>query len=280
MDHNHDNVVVDPTVLNQEFATIPSSSSVVAEIPQNAQHLCHDYDHGMDPVLASTDCLYVLRKVLKFAAASELAFLNMMRHVITCDTHHGVLKKQDDASLANLHYNRAVLRRHVHDLAQNIQAIERDMWPRVGGLDEANMSRLTGVKHSILDDFRDLLADARDLMEESKIGARSVMGLTSHAESQKAIVQAQGVERLTRLGTIFLPLSLLTSFFGMNSAVFGQGTVPLWVFFALAVPILLFSVLLLVPRAKLFVPGFRSRLEVRSKVAPDLESGRIHPVQT
>ncbi|XHG07653.1 hypothetical protein AWENTII_010789 [Aspergillus wentii] len=53
-------------------------------------------------------------------------------------------------------------------------------------------------------------------------------------DSQKSIEHAVSVKRLSILATVFLPLNLATSFFGMNAAQLGSGPVQIWVFIVVA----------------------------------------------
>lgn len=68
------------------------------------------------------------------------------------------------------------------------------------------------------------------------------MNIASVAESKKVLEQAKGVENLTRLAFAFVPLSITASFFGMNFKQLGQGDLPLWIWFAVSVPIFALSV--------------------------------------
>lgn len=256
-----EDIVVEPTVFGGASTsgldeTPPAKSS--DRFQQNAKHLCHEYDGDIEPVSARADPLYALNKLLRFAAVSESCFLNMMKDVARRDAYYGILKRRSDASLSNLQYNAEILKEHVQRLRSNVQTLEQSVTrPKQLSLDQKHAEAINIQNQRLLDDFRDLLRTAEECQKECEGCARSVMDLASHAESQKAIKQAQGVEQLTRLGTIFLPLSLITSFFGMNSASFGQGSVPLWAFFAVAGPTLFLSLVFLFPR---FSDLFKRRL--------------------
>ena len=53
-------------------------------------------------------------------------------------------------------------------------------------------------------------------------------------ESQQSRQQALSVNRLTRLAFVYIPINFVCTMLGMNLSVFGQGNVPLWGFFLLA----------------------------------------------
>ena len=56
-------------------------------------------------------------------------------------------------------------------------------------------------------------------------------------ESRKSIEQADKINQLNVLAFFFIPLSLLTSIFGMNVTQLGSPGPSIWVFFAAAVPL-------------------------------------------
>ena len=60
------------------------------------------------------------------------------------------------------------------------------------------------------------------------------VSLASLEESKRSIEQAGKVSQLNRLAFVFLPLSLVTSFFGMNVTEL-NGNVRIWVFFVAAI---------------------------------------------
>ena len=48
-------------------------------------------------------------------------------------------------------------------------------------------------------------------------------------DSHKSVEYAESLGTLTTLAFLFVPLSFITSIFGMNLVEFGSGNVPLWV---------------------------------------------------
>ena len=75
-----------------------------------------------------------------------------------------------------------------------------------------------------------------------------ILAIPRTSKSQKAILQAEDVARLTRLAFIFIPLSFTASFFGMNFSQFTNGALlSIWIWFVVSVPFLLVSLALIVP---------------------------------
>ncbi|KAL9057561.1 MAG: hypothetical protein Q9162_002294 [Coniocarpon cinnabarinum] len=63
-------------------------------------------------------------------------------------------------------------------------------------------------------------------------------------ETQKSIQSAISVQRLSRLGFVYIPLNFVCAMLSMNMAAFGQGTLSMWLFFLLG---LLFIALTTMP---------------------------------
>lgn len=96
---------------------------------------------------------------------------------------------------------------------------------------------------SLLEDYQALLHRANSL---SRLYSESIDDIRTSAmlvESRKAIVQAEGVARLTLLAFFFLPLSFTTSLFGMNFKELGD-QLSIWTWAVVAVPVFGFSVIL------------------------------------
>ena len=66
------------------------------------------------------------------------------------------------------------------------------------------------------------------------------------AETNKTILQAKEVTKLTRLAFVYIPLSFTASFFGMNVDTFVKGApTHIWVWFSVSAPIVLISMVLM-----------------------------------
>jgi hypothetical protein len=61
------------------------------------------------------------------------------------------------------------------------------------------------------------------------------VGELSLRESKESIKQTESVRRLSQLAFVFIPLTFISSVFGMNLTVFGQGTGKAWVFTVAAI---------------------------------------------
>ncbi|KAK0702783.1 hypothetical protein B0H67DRAFT_595098 [Lasiosphaeris hirsuta] len=93
------------------------------------------------------------------------------------------------------------------------------------------------MAESVADDmaFLDLRASA--LSERCSDTIAAEMNAVTIAEARKRLTQSRRTEILTVLTFIFVPLSFVLSFFGMNVDVFEEPGQPLMRFFQVAVPI-------------------------------------------
>jgi Mg2+ and Co2+ transporter CorA len=143
----------------------------------------------------------------------------------------------NQASILNLGYLRKILDDHVTGLTETVLLLtDRDQleWPRapVGLPQRATADRMGNV---LLRDFTQLSQRAERLSKSCQKGIQSLANDAAFKESAKSVQNAGRLERLTLLATIFVPLTFTCSLFGMNFAVFGQGTLSIWIFFPVAV---------------------------------------------
>jgi magnesium transporter len=113
--------------------------------------------------------------------------------------------------------------RAVHPLLGPLEALERGAYPQVG--------------EQLLPYFRDV-SDHLKLVNEEVIGQREVLATVLQAniavisveQNDISVRQNETTKQLTIIATIFLPLSFITGFFGMNFGwLTAHGTSP-WVF--------------------------------------------------
>ena len=96
-------------------------------------------------------------------------------------------------------------------------------------------------------DFQELLARAESVGVLCADTVDLILNGAMLRESQKAIQKAYDQRRLTILAYLFLPLSFVSSLFGMNVKELGQGTQGIWLPFVVLVPVGVISWLLFYP---------------------------------
>lgn len=110
--------------------------------------------------------------------------------------------------------------------------------------------------HSCYEDLRSTLRTdldylsnrIQDIVRLCEAGRSTIMSNASIEEAKRSNEQAILVTDLTkatnRLTFIFLPVSFLTSVFGMNFRQLGQGTLSIWMWVAIALPLLVICIVL------------------------------------
>ncbi|KAK4614154.1 hypothetical protein CLAFUW4_09099 [Fulvia fulva] len=246
-------------------------------IDQNAMHLWRNYDYGLYINLARSSSLHAPSKLFAFAAASGSQFLNLIQRLVDDEVRLADAFEPENASMSNLLHHQQVLNERRRRLKGGPLALEeQSSWPHALSVTQTELHMTGHTQSKLYRDFDGLIRAAQDIADECNRGARNVIQLASHAESQKAIAQAEDLGRLTRLATIFVPLTLIAAFFGMDSSLFGQGTLPIWVFFAAAGPTLVLSVLLLMPRwRQRLTSWFWPSIRRRTTHEDDLETGQL-----
>ncbi|KAJ6102614.1 hypothetical protein N7486_005041 [Penicillium sp. IBT 16267x] len=82
----------------------------------------------------------------------------------------------------------------------------------------------------LLHDYEHMLKEAKQNSDDFEAYETRCMNRFSFVASTKSVEESESVGRISTLAFVFIPLSFITSFFGMNLVMFGSGDVKLWVF--------------------------------------------------
>jgi magnesium transporter len=113
--------------------------------------------------------------------------------------------------------------RTVHPLLGPLEALARSTYVRVG-------ERLTPFFRDVNDHLKlvnEEVASQRDLLA---VVLQANMAVISLEQNEISVRQNETMKQLTIIATIFLPLSFITGFFGMNFGWLTGHIMPLWVF--------------------------------------------------
>lgn len=239
---------------------------------QTATRLHLDMGSTLDHDLAFHDSFYAMTEVFELAAASETQYLNLMEHTISKECDPLSLEEQEFPSLTNLIYNMRALERHIVRLHENLQTIstfEDATWPRTRDRpkkDEGMSEKARVAALSLKRDYEYLLDRAQQVMKSCERNMQVVMQYASVRESERSLRQNVAVGKVTRLAFFFIPLSFVASVFGMNFSQFGQGSLPLWIFFAIAGPVFIASILIMRWDSSVATPKWvRNRFKIKRK---------------
>ncbi|KAM7186056.1 hypothetical protein V8F33_012047 [Rhypophila sp. PSN 637] len=89
-----------------------------------------------------------------------------------------------------------------------------------------------GIWQCLRHDLQSLQSEAVRTRDEFEAYEARCLNRFNLAAAIESLEQSRSIGRLTILAFIFIPLSLMTSFFGMNIAEFGTGDIHIWVFVA------------------------------------------------
>lgn len=252
-----------------------TSASGENRMPQSGSMLPLQYDSLLSMVdrsrQSSREPFHALAPLFRFAAFSEVQFLNLMEGQIDDELAPLPPESTRIASLDNLQYLMGILDRHIRQLRHCIRAIRRLAQVHEGsdphtqpperrkrnGAD-ARLESDTNEPHHItsrstctvaaalLEDHLDLLTRCQELRERCEMDMNIMMNRSVVLESRKAIEQADRVKRLTMLATFFIPLTFSTSLFGMNFQ-------EIWPFFAVAIPLTVIAYVCYIYKVELWV---------------------------
>jgi len=223
------------------------SKSTIGPRPfaQSSAHLATDYGKSLDSKVMAIDQFYALHELFLFCAFSQSQYLNMLESKLETETasQRSSEKIEDQSQL--LHHQ-STLQVQVNRLRETIAAIEE-----CSSLNQPRSMEYTTDKTQqqaarlLLNDYQHLLSRAERLSAQCQAQMALLMNQAMIAESNKAITQAQEVTKLTRLAFVFIPLSFTSSICGMNLHSFVSNANSIWVWFAISIPILLISFVLM-----------------------------------
>ncbi|PVH83354.1 hypothetical protein DL98DRAFT_569804 [Cadophora sp. DSE1049] len=146
-------------------------------------------------------------------------------------------EKHRQASMRTFKLHKKLVDEHASELRMVlgfIVARGQADWPKVTSPSEVAITQKSALALEL--DFRSLIDHAESLIRQCDDDMEDIRNGIIVSEAQKAVLQQLNTTRLTLLAFFFIPLSLTTSFFGMN---FNElGGLSIWVYFAATCPFL------------------------------------------
>ena len=111
----------------------------------------------------------------------------------------------------------------IYKLRREVTDFYRAVHPLLGPLDSIERGTYLGLGERLIPFFRDV-GDHLRLVNEEVSGQRDLLAVVLQAnmavisleQNELSVTQNETMKRLTIVATIFLPLSFITGFFGMN----------------------------------------------------------------
>ena len=224
----------------------PARSSTDTHNPRLRQALAAlpgNYGHTLDWTKAALDPMAAIQELFTFHAASELQYINMLEQFVTDEIHRAESQRTElmMKPIRHFDYARGVLIRHsthVQDILGSLDICLKG-WTQQRDQTHSSNEELRSTLRTDLDYLSTRIQNTITLCEA---GRSMIISNTSIEEAKRSSEKADLVTSLTkatnRLTFIFLPISFLTSVFGMNFRQLGQGTLSIWLWVAIALPLL------------------------------------------
>ena len=201
------------------------------------------YGYTLDWTQAASNPLSAVQEVFTFHAAAELQYLNMLEKLINeqlreCESAQ---EEADIGSILHFDYAKSILIRHHAHLQQLLEKLDIEFarWNRARPENQAASEELQGTLKMDLLYLSNRLLSTISLCEAGRSTVMSNVSIQESKRSSREAILVTGLTKATnRLTFIFLPLSFLTSVFGMNFRQLGQGTLSIWLWVSIALPLL------------------------------------------
>ncbi|PYH46397.1 uncharacterized protein BP01DRAFT_396819 [Aspergillus saccharolyticus JOP 1030-1] len=242
-----------PVFFEKHLNTTRGSKRTTSGCPGSVQALsvlARDYGHTLDWSTLQQDPVLVLDELFTFQSAAAMQYLNMLRKDITQAMHRTQTRNVEFLNMediSNFEYTKNVLVRW----ASHFRSLSQALDPESPGNPIAPLPHQIARGTMLTLKRRDLeflVTEAQLLIELCDSGKVTIMSNFSIAESKRTAEESRLVGELTkltnRLTFIFLPISFVTSVFGMNFKQFGQGPLDIWIWVAVTVPLLVVCVIL------------------------------------
>lgn len=222
--------------------SIQKDQRPAANLAQSSALLHLKYGKTLNKKLMANDAFYAFQELFLFSAFSHNQLLNMVESDIMTDSGE-FGPKELGLGQSNYIYIQEFLERQIVRLEENVKALKSrggPMWPQA---DDGILKQQSIAAAQVLEqDFEYLVKRSSTLIERCKSKLSHLATRALLEESKRGIEQAEEVTNLTRLAFVFIPLSFTASFFGMNLDPIVKGSNPLWIWFAVSIPLILLSI--------------------------------------
>ena len=214
----------------------PRLSQALSSLPGN-------YGCTLDWTKAAIDPMFAIQELFTFHAASEVQYVNMLEEFVTDQISRAESRpaETDMGSILHFDYTRSILIRHGAHIQNLLGSLDTCLkgWKQRGALTRCCDEDLSST---IRIDLGYISTRIQNIITLCEAGRSTIMSNASSEEAKRSKEEAALVTELTkatnRLTFIFLPISFLTSVFGMNFRQLGQGTLSIWLWVAIALPLL------------------------------------------
>lgn len=189
--------------------------------------------------------LAILQELFVFKAAAALQYLNMLDHVLQKVGGLSEFPSFDHTKLettVQYDYIKSSLSRLEQHCSEVVAFLQNPPtpWKADNGGVHTNSETIT--------DFSYLISRTKSLIKVCEDEKATLMSNNAVQAAKRSAMEASLVTRLTkatnRVTFIFLPISFVTSVFGMNFKQLGQGSLPIWIWAVITIPLLIASIVI------------------------------------
>ena len=212
--------------------------------------------HCLTPRL---DMAVLLGDVFRLAASSECQFLNRVNAVVKDQQRHLTDEQQMELALSTLISIKTLIDEHKQRFKETIAFLKsRGALCHDNSVSGSIAPQSTSQEGLTLlhVDFEELLDRAENIGSFCVESMSLVMNRAMLKESRKAVERADDQKRLTVLAYLFLPLSLVSSIFGMNVTQLGTGSAEIWLAVVIAIPVAILAWVLTSPKYLEHITGY------------------------
>ncbi|KAF5003987.1 hypothetical protein FDECE_9487 [Fusarium decemcellulare] len=214
-----------------------------SKMAQSARLIPWSFGQDLDTKTLQQDGVYAISDLLSFAACSESQFLNLIEHLIDEDGNVESAPYSEAATdtrtTSNLEFNKRVLEARLKMLQTThtcIAAGGGPSWPRAK--EEQQREIADAMRSKLERDYQELIERAQGLIKRCMEDSLLLMNKTMIRDTQRGVVQAEAMARLTLLAYFFIPLSFTATFLGMNVKELDANSLSIWVWFAITAPVM------------------------------------------
>lgn len=226
--YNQDHV---PTVSHAPTSTHRPSDTSTEEwkANQNLSLLAAQYGGTADGALMTCDSLYALSGVFKFVATSEKQVLNITEKLISDEMDAAEDTRSNDDAIYRLRILKQSLDASQKALSE-VEALYSDLelldWPRA--TEPAAREKADRAAKLVAKDFAHLREVAKNPSSKCQELIQTFANSDAIKMASNSSVQGKKSWWLAVVGTVYVVMSTVFSFFGQNFSLFGQGEQSMW----------------------------------------------------
>jgi Mg2+ and Co2+ transporter CorA len=207
--------------------TTPGSPKPGSPALHQSEEHNHDQFHPLrriilsdeiDAELLKTDPFFLLASVLRTSLLSWCQLLNLIGEKVSQAQNQLELTYEElELDLIQLRYHMQIIHAANENLSESLKMVERGgcpEWPQARS--DAAKARKKDIQEQLRIDYLHVMDRCSLMIRQCTSSSAVLVGFAQLTTAEKGSQQAAEIHSLTRLATVFIPLSFSASVFGMN----------------------------------------------------------------